>query len=76
MVSFDSLEEIEVWQDGRSFSNQIYSLTSHPPFSEDYSLRDQIRRAANSIALNIAEGYGLSSDKEFIRHLTVARGST
>jgi four helix bundle protein len=75
LVSFDSLEDIEVWQDARKFSGRIYDLSESKSFSDDFSLKDQIRRAANSIALNIAEGYGLNSDQEFVRHLTIARGS-
>jgi four helix bundle protein len=75
MPSFSSLEDIEVWIQAREFTDKIYSLTSQPSFSEDFSLKDQIRRAANSISLNIAEGYGLGSDQQFIRHLKIARGS-
>ena len=76
MSGFGCLEDIEVWREARAFAGDIYAISSKPPFSKDFSLVDQIRRAGNSISLNIAEGFGLSSDKEFRRHLTIARGST
>lgn len=42
---------------------------------KDYGIRDQIQRAATSIASNIAEGNDRETDKEFIRYLVIARGS-
>ncbi|HPB29405.1 MAG TPA: four helix bundle protein, partial [Acidobacteriota bacterium] len=41
----------------------------------DFGMRDQMRRAAVSIAANIAEGYDRGSDKNFVRFLFVAKGS-
>lgn len=76
MSGFGCLEDIEVWRAARAFAGDIYAISSKPPFSRDFSLVDQIRRAGNSISLNIAEGFGLFNDKEFRRHLTIARGST
>ncbi len=45
-------------------------------FAKDYGLRDQIRRAAVSIASNIAEGDELGSDKQSIRFFYTAKGSS
>jgi four helix bundle protein len=42
---------------------------------EDYSLKDQIKRAGLSIVLNIAEGSAMKSDKEFARYLEKSLGS-
>ena len=55
MGTFESFEEIDAWQEGRGLSRQIYSITSKKPFVKDFSLKDQIRRAGNSICLNIAD---------------------
>ena len=68
-------EKLEVWQQARRFAVAIYKTTSSFPKEEKYSLVDQLRRAAISIALNIAEGSNRNSDKEFVRFLRIAIGS-
>jgi four helix bundle protein len=45
------------------------------PRSEKFELASQIRRAASSVPLSIAEGFGLGTRQAFIRHLRIARGS-
>ena len=51
------------------FITHIYTVTATYPKHEFYGLVNQIRRAAVSIALNIAEGSGAGGDIEFIRFL-------
>lgn len=72
---FEQFEDIEAWQRGRSLSKQIHDITSQDLFEQNFSLVDQIRRAANSIPLNIAEGHNRKSKQEFIRHLYISHGS-
>jgi four helix bundle protein len=69
-------EEIEGWKKARELTRQIYSITATGPFSKDFALRDQIRRATISIMSNIAEGFGRDGNKEFIQFLAVAKGSS
>jgi four helix bundle protein len=54
---------------------EIYSIVKLLPHEEKFALSDQMRRAAVSIPSNIAEGQGRDTMKEFIRFLSVARGS-
>ena len=54
---------------------KIYILTASFPRSELYGLTDQIRRAALSIPLNIAEGSGCSTNTDFLRFLSIAKRS-
>lgn len=68
-------EKLTVWQDARIFAGRIYSLTKAFPASERFGLIDQLRRAAVSIALNIAEGSDRKSDAEFKRYLRMAISS-
>ncbi len=58
-----------------AFVTSVYTLTASFPKTEQFGLIDQLRRAAMSIALNIAEGSGSSSNQEFIRFLHIARRS-
>ncbi len=54
---------------------EIYRITQLDPFIQDFSLRDQIRRAAVSIPSNIAEGDERGTNKEAVRFLYIAKGS-
>jgi four helix bundle protein len=54
---------------------EIYKCTKNFPREEMYGLTNQLRRAAVSVASNIAEGKGRSSDKELCQFLDHARGS-
>ena len=69
-------EKYEVWQKAMDLAENVYGLIRRLPLEERYALSDQMRRAAVSIPSNIAEGYSRGSDKEFIRFLYIARGST
>lgn len=70
-----NIEELLVWQKARELVNSIYSLTRKPNFGRDFSLVDQIRRAAVSVMSNIAEGYERGSNAELIQFLYVAKAS-
>jgi four helix bundle protein len=58
-----------------ALTRQVYRLTENLPKREAYGLTDQMRRAAVSVASNIAEGYGRLSDLQFRQFLGNARGS-
>ncbi|MBI5153127.1 MAG: four helix bundle protein [Parcubacteria group bacterium] len=68
-------EKLEIWQEARKFSSQIYLITKKFPSNEQFGLTSQLRRAVVSIALNIAEGSDKKSDKDFTRFLKIAIGS-
>lgn len=71
----EKFEDLEVWKSAVGCANLIYSVTSVGPFSKDFVLRDQIRRAGVSIFSNIAEGFERDGNKEFCNFLTIAKGS-
>ena len=60
-----SFEDLFVWQIGIELVKRIYGLTKEGDFSRDFGLRDQLRRASVSVPTNIAEGFELSSRKEY-----------
>ena len=70
-----SYKELEVWKQSVDLTTELYKLTSRFPDTERYGLTSQIRRAAVSVAANVAEGWGRWSTREYIQFLTVARGS-
>ncbi len=66
-------EDLEVYQKAFEFSIKIYKITSSKTF--DYNIKNQIQRAVLSIPLNIAEGFELQSNKQFIKFLYISKGS-
>ncbi len=65
-------ERLEVWQLALEYSDRIYFLSAQLPRDEEYNLKSQIRRAATSIALNIAEGSTSQTDAEQRRFVGMA----
>ena len=70
-----SFEDLLVWQMGIELVKRIYRVTTEGDFSRDFGLKDQIRRASVSVPTNIAEGFELSSRKEYLKFLNIAKGS-
>ena len=58
-----------------SVAEQVYRLTASFPKDEVYGMTSQIRRAAVSIAANIAEGHGRESSGSFVQFLRMSQGS-
>jgi four helix bundle protein len=65
-------EKLIVWQKAMDYGESIYGLTINFPKEETYNLVSQIRRAADSIALNIAEGAICQSNPELRKFLSYA----
>jgi four helix bundle protein len=65
-------EKLEVWQLAIEYTDLCYALAEQLPRSEEYNLGSQLRRAAVSVALNIAEGSTGQSDPEQARFLGLA----
>lgn len=68
-------EELEIYKLAVELSTLVYRQTAHFPSEERFGLTNQLRRAAVSVSLNIAEGRGRETDKDFSRFLMIARGS-
>jgi len=58
-----------------NLATECYELSEHFPRKEQYSLTDQLRRAAVSIPANIAEGHGRKTTGAYLNHLSIACGS-
>lgn len=70
-----SYRDLKVWQLGVELAVEIYRLTAAFPKQEQYGLTSQMRRAAVSVASNIAEGHARKTQMELQRYLNIAKGS-
>lgn len=67
-------ESLELYKKSLDYIDFVYDITNSFPREELFGLSDQIKRAANSIALNIGEGYG-ESVLLGLRYMRIVRGS-
>lgn len=70
-----SFQDLMVWQKAHRFVLNIYQISESFPKSEMYGLTSQLRRAAVSIAANIAEGFKKRGLKDKARFMNIAEGS-
>jgi four helix bundle protein len=64
--------KLEIWQRAMTFVVQLYEFCAMLPDTERYNLAAQLRKAATSVPLNIAEGAGCATNGEFARFLSYA----
>ena len=74
-MTINSYKDLIVWQKSMDLTVEVYHLAKLLPKEETYALSDQMRRSAVSIPSNIAEGQGRNSTRDFVRFLSIARGS-
>ncbi len=67
--------ELQVWRKAKDLAIYIYKVTNKGDICKDFGLRDQVRRAAISVASNIAEGDERDTNRESVRFLYIAKGS-
>jgi four helix bundle protein len=66
---------MRIYERAINLVTDVYRLTRRLPLNEMFGLTSQMRRAAVSVVLNIAEGSGASTNREFARFLDIARRS-
>lgn len=70
-----TFEDLFVWQKAHEFVLSVYSLTERFPKTEIFGLTSQLRRAAVSIAANIAEGFKKRGRADKLRFMNISQGS-
>lgn len=70
-----TFKDLIVWQKAHVFVLRVYDYTKEFPKDERYGLTSQFRRAAVSIAANIAEGFKKRGKKDKARYLNISQGS-
>jgi four helix bundle protein len=75
MGEIKTFRDMLVWQKGMDLARLVYHETGAMPKAEVFGLTSQMRRAATSIPMNIAEGFGQHTRPKFIHALRIAAGS-
>jgi four helix bundle protein len=75
-MTIKRFEDLECWQEARKLVNMIYSaINESPEFQKDFRLVGQYTASGVSVMNNIAEGWAILSNAEFIRFLKYSRRS-
>ena len=70
-----NFEKLKAWREAIAFADLVYLVTREFPDSERFGLTNQMRRAAVSVASNLAEGCSRSSKVDYARFVEIASGS-
>ena len=68
-------EDLIAWQRGHELHTEIWKACERPTVNRDFKFRDQIRDASESVARNVAEGFGRFSPAQFLNFLDISRAS-
>ena len=67
--------DLNIWQKSVELIKQVYSLAESLPKSEEYNLKQQLKRSVVSVSLNIAEGKNRRTSKDFVNFMNIAVSS-
>jgi len=74
-MKIERFEELNCWKEARKLRKMVSTVLDKSVVRRNFTLCDQIKRAALSIMANIAEGFERGSNKEFIQFLYISKGS-
>ena len=75
-MTYKDFTQMSVWQKAFNLLIKVYELTKSFPKEERYGIISDIRRSANSVVHNIAEGFGRYEKKNKTRFYKISRGSS
>lgn len=75
MGKIERFEDLPIWQKAAEVALKVYHVAEKGKLKNDFSMKDQIKRAAFSISSNISEGFEYDNNKDFVRFLRYAKGS-
>ncbi len=75
MSTLKSYQDLEVWKKSIELAEMVYRVSARFPEEERFGITSQIRRAAVSVAANVAEGAERHGTGEFLQFLGIASGS-
>ena len=74
-MAYSDFTEMPVWQKALGLLLNVYEITKNYPMEEKFGLVSDMRRAANSVTNNLAEGFGRYEKKDKTRFYKISRGS-
>ena len=74
-MAYKDFTQMSVWKKAFELLAKIYKLTKLYPKEERYGMTSDIRRSANSVVHNIAEGFGRFENRDKTRFYKISRGS-
>ena len=69
---YQSFEDLWIWKESMSICYEVYDCMEG---CRDFGLRNQMQECSVSVPSNISEGFELHTDRAFIRHLYISKGS-
>jgi four helix bundle protein len=75
MSGIESYRDLVAWQRAMDLAVAVHEITRRFPTHEQFGLTIQLRRASVSVPSNVAEGRERGTTPDFLRHLTIAKGS-
>jgi len=76
MSKIQKFEDLDIWKNAIEIAVQVTNVFESKSLEKDFELKNQSIRAAISISNNIAEGFEYDNNKDFIKFLRYAKGST
>ena len=75
MATINKFEDLEIWQEARKLSKEIYLISTETDLKTDFRFKAQIKASSGSVMDNIAEGFERDGNLEFSQFLSIAKGS-
>lgn len=75
MATINKFEELEIWQEARALSKEIYIISKETNLKTDFKFKEQLKASSGSVMDNIAEGFERDGNIEFRQFLSIAKGS-
>jgi four helix bundle protein len=75
MAKIETFEDLEIWNKAIDLYVEVYSKCENSDLKNDFSAKDQLKRATLSISNNIAEGFEYENNLQFMRFLRYSKGS-
>ncbi|MFA9213840.1 MAG: four helix bundle protein [Candidatus Methylacidiphilales bacterium] len=75
MAKVETFEDLEIWNRAINLYVEVYTKCENSGLKNDFSAKDQLKRATLSISNNIAEGFEYENNLQFMRYLKYSKGS-